>query len=122
VTPAHAGGVQSLIARCGGGKAILLKSGLHPPLPWRLAASAAGLGPAGKGVPLGCRSAPTSYEILRTRGQESNVLPRKPAAGAERGSLEPGHAYLLPWAWRAVSLPQASAASPGSRLLVLLGG
>ena len=34
------------------------------------------------------------------------MLPRKLAAGAERGSLEPGHAYLLPWAWRAVSLPQ----------------
>ena len=29
--------------------------------------------------------------------QESYVLPRKAAAGAERGSLEPGHASL-PWA------------------------
>ncbi len=31
---------------------------------------------------------------LRSRGRESNVLPRKAAAGAERGSLEPGHASL----------------------------
>jgi hypothetical protein len=33
-----------------------------------------------------------------------------------KGSFEPGHAYLLPWAWRAVSLPQASAAK--SRLTI----
>src|SRR5438128_1852649 len=33
-----------------------------------------------------------------------------------KGSLEPGHAYLLPWAWRVVSLPQASAAK--SRLTI----
>jgi hypothetical protein len=33
-----------------------------------------------------------------------------------KGSFEPGHAYLLPWAWRVVSLPQASAAK--SRLTI----
>jgi hypothetical protein len=37
----------------------------------------------------------------------------KSAATAER-VIEPGHASLLPWAWRAVSLPQASEASLGS--------
>src|SRR5439155_24947662 len=42
---------------------------------------------------LGCRGS-NFLRDLRSRGQESNVLPRKAAAGAARGSLEPGHASL----------------------------
>jgi hypothetical protein len=53
---------------------------------------------------------------------EPMLLPRKPAAGAEGGSLEPGHALSPTLGWRAVSLPQASAATSRLTGLPLLFG